>query len=68
MVAIQAFFIFLAAVVSPVRASEDICSTTDTGLSGKELAVTCYVGNFLTKMLGWDIQYMYCIRVGQIVE
>ncbi len=40
--------------VKPSLASgdPDICSASDTGLTGAQQAVTCYVGNFMTKMLG----------------
>eukprot|EP00466_Bigelowiella_natans_P006269 jgi/Bigna1/89973/estExt_fgenesh1_pg.C_590054 len=38
--------------VSALDDTADICSKSATGLSDGQLAVTCYSGNFLTKMLG----------------
>mmetsp|Transcript_4034 Transcript_4034/g.14382 ORF Transcript_4034/g.14382 Transcript_4034/m.14382 type:complete len:153 (-) Transcript_4034:1807-2265(-) len=44
----------MLAVSGPTRAAGeqlDVCSERATGLSGDELAVVCYAGNFLEKML-----------------
>ncbi|GAB5353765.1 hypothetical protein AAMO2058_000062000 [Amorphochlora amoebiformis] len=48
MTPIRAFILYLMAVAA---CGANICSPRDTGLMGNNLAVTCYAGNFLTKML-----------------